>query len=181
MRPDARLQRLVPRLAVLALACAQAHAGTPADALEPWKAHAGTWEAELPGFGLVEGEIRVVSNGTAIEETIGTAQDREVSLYTRDAARILLTHFCALTPGGHVVRLLSSDAKEGRVRTEFVYAGATNRPSPDAPHMRRVVTTWEGPDRFTETWTKTESGKDTVFELHFRRRAPSPGAAAPQN
>jgi hypothetical protein len=36
--------------------------------------------------------------------------------------------------------------------------------------MRRVVVTFIDGDHFSEEWTKTEGGKDTVFELKFVRR-----------
>ena len=67
--------------------------GAAGDAFERMKALAGEWEADLPGFGKLSNSIRLVSNGKAIEETIGVPADNEVSIYTRDGARILLTHF----------------------------------------------------------------------------------------
>jgi hypothetical protein len=36
--------------------------------------------------------------------------------------------------------------------------------------MRQVVTTFTDRDHFSEKWTKTENGADTVFDLHFTRR-----------
>ena len=39
--------------------------------------------------------IRLVSNGRGVEATIGTAADNEISIYTRDNQRILVTHFFA--------------------------------------------------------------------------------------
>jgi len=39
-----------------------------------------------------------------------------------------------------------------------------------APHMRRVLLTIIDRDHFRERWTKTEAGKDTVFDLQFVRR-----------
>lgn len=41
---------------------------------------------------------------------------------------------------------------------------------PKAPHMRRMSVTFVDRDHFSERWTKTEAGKDTVFELGFTRR-----------
>jgi hypothetical protein len=36
--------------------------------------------------------------------------------------------------------------------------------------MRKVELTIIDADHFTERWTKTEAGKDTVFDLEFSRR-----------
>lgn len=131
---------------------------------------AGDWQAELAGFGTLSNSIRLVSNGKAIEETIGTPADNETSVYTRDGGAVLLTHFCALTPEGHVARLAMRPPQGARETLEFVYVGASNLPAPGAPHMRRVRITFSDPDHFTEQWTKVENGKDTVFELRFVRR-----------
>jgi hypothetical protein len=142
---------------------------SPEDTFERLQALVGEWEADLPGFGKLTSSIRLISNGKAIEETLGTPADNETSVYSRDGHRILLTHFCALTPDGHVVRLASVSVKGGSNRIEFVLIGTTNLHSPSAPHMRRVLVTLTDADHFSERWTKTESGKDTAFDLHFTR------------
>ena len=155
-----------------AIACAaEGGAGAAAaDAYEQLAALAGEWQADLPGFGKLTDSIRVVSNGTAVEETIGTPADNETSLYTRDGQRLLLTHFCALTPQGHIARLATQPLQGTPVRLEFNFVAATNLPRPDAAHMRRVLITLSDHDHFSEQWTRSENGKDTVFELHFVRR-----------
>jgi hypothetical protein len=66
-------------------------------AFDRLKAMAGTWEADSPAGGKLTSTLALVSKGTAIEETIGTPGDNEVSLYTRDDRRILMTHYCALS------------------------------------------------------------------------------------
>jgi len=88
----------------------------PEDSFESLKSLAGTWEANLTGYGKLTNSIRLVSNGTAIEETIGTAADNELSIYTRDGGRILLTHFCALTPGGHAASVHLDDGPRSPLR-----------------------------------------------------------------
>jgi hypothetical protein len=142
----------------------------PPDAFEQMKSLAGEWEADLPGFGKMTNSIRLVSNEKAIEETIGTPSDNEVSIYSRDNNRILLTHFCALTAYGHVARLETGALTGAQERLTFVFTGATNLPGSAAPHMRMVVMTLIDHDHFSERWTKTENGKDTVFDLKFVRR-----------
>jgi hypothetical protein len=156
-----------------AIACVAGGGGAraaAADAYEQLAALAGEWQADLPGFGRLTNSIRVVSNGTAVEETIGTPADNETSLYTRDGQRLLLTHFCALTPHGHIARLATQPLEGTPARLEFNLVATTNLPRPDAAHMRRVLITLADHDHFSEQWTKSENGKDTVFELHFVRR-----------
>ena len=158
-------------LASLALGVAAGNPqSTPQDTFDVLKSLAGDWEADLAGYGRMTSSIRVVSNGTTLEETIGTPVDNEVSLYTRDGRRILLTHFCAMTPGGHQVRLETPDLSSARGELDFGFRDAINLPDAAAAHMRRVLISIADHDHFTEKWTKTEKGKDTVFEMHFVRR-----------
>jgi hypothetical protein len=140
------------------------------DPFEQLKVLAGEWQADLPKFGTLTNTVRLVSNGKAIEETIGTPTDNEISIYTRDNSRILLTHYCAMTPDGHQVRLEATATGGAPGSLTFVFRDATNLHSLAAPHMRRVSIQIADPDHFTETWTKTENGKDTVFDLNFARR-----------
>ena len=76
----------------------------PADSFNELKLLAGEWQAQLPGVGTMIDSICLVSNGRGIEATIGTAADNKISIYTRDNERILMTHFFAMTPDGHVAR-----------------------------------------------------------------------------
>jgi hypothetical protein len=161
-------------IVVATLACcvgvSVAQTTAPAKAFDLLQSLVGEWEADLPGFGKLTNSIRLISNGVAIEETLGTTADNETSIYTRDGNRILLTHFCALTSDGHVVRLVSADAHGAVNQLEFHLTGSTNLHSPSAAHMEQVSLTVTDANHFSERWTKTQSGKDTVFDLHFVRR-----------
>lgn len=168
------------RIAVLltATACGLSSTGTgsqtPADPFEQMKSLAGEWQADLPGYGQILDSIRLVSKGTAVEETLGTPSDNEVSIYTRDGKRLLLTHLCALTPDGHVARLETGALQGSPGRLEFTLVSVSNLHDKAAPHMRRVLFTFLDRDHFSEQWTKTEKGVDTVFDLSFARRPPRP-------
>ena len=166
------------RMVVLALTVwgvgwAAAPARTPPDALEGMRSLAGEWQADLPGFGQIQDSIRLLSKGTAVEETLGPPGDNEVSLYTRDDGKLLLSHFCALTPDGHVTRLESRVLAGVLREVELVLVSSSNLHDQAAPHMRRVLITFVDRDHFREKWTKTEKGVDTVFDLAFSRR-PAP-------
>ncbi|HXA68276.1 MAG TPA: hypothetical protein VNV82_24150 [Bryobacteraceae bacterium] len=139
------------------------------DAFDRLRSLAGEWHADLPGFGTMTALIRLVSNGKAIEENLGTTSDNETSIYTRDGAKLLVTHFCALTPDGHVARLAAGPLTGSQKQIKFTFAGASNLHSPNDPHMRQLVIEFTDADHFTEKWTKTEAGKDTTFEMHFHR------------
>lgn len=160
---------MVTVIAALTAFPATSPAGAP-EVFERLKSLAGEWETDLPGFGKLSGSVRLASNGKAIEETIGTAADNELSVYTAIADRILLTHYCAMTPDGHEVRLRTPRLGAATDRLEFGFVGATNLHSRAAPHMRRVMLTITDHDHYSEQWTKVEAGKETVFDLKFVRR-----------
>jgi hypothetical protein len=165
-------------LGLVLMGCGVVSAGpepqAPADPFERMKALAGEWQAQLPGFGPINDSIRLVSKGTAVEETLGTPADNEISLYTRDGKRLLLTHFCALTADGHVARLAGATPSRGTNSVELTLVATSNLHDAAAPHMRRVVITFIDRDHFNEKWTKTEKGVDTVFDMSFSRRASQP-------
>jgi hypothetical protein len=131
------------------------------------KALAGTWEADSPAGGKLTNTIVLVSKGTAIEETIGLPGDNEASLYTRDAGRIVMTHYCALTASGNQPRLEATVAA-GQDEFEFAFVSATNLAQGDA-HMHRMVLRLKDAGHFSEAWTMREKGKDTIFTLSFVR------------
>jgi hypothetical protein len=150
--------------------CASAASSEPStEAFEQLKILVGEWQAELAGAGTLTNSIRLVSGGQGIEETIGTPAENETSIYMRDGNRILLTHFCALTPDGHQARLETAPIEGAPQSLTFIFRDAINLHSPSAPHMRRVFMKLVDHDHFTEKWTKTENGKDTVFDLNFVR------------
>jgi hypothetical protein len=142
------------------------------ESFERLKSLAGEWQADMPGFGKISSTVRLVSNGQAIEETIGTPADNEVSVYTRDNRRILLTHFCAMTPDGHQARLETAPISGTPKQLTFVFRDAVNLHGTAAPHMRRVSMTFIDHNHYAERWTKIEGGKDTVFQLDFVRTNP---------
>jgi hypothetical protein len=80
-----------------------------------------------------------------------------------------LTHYCAMTPDGHQVRLQTLKLGSAPEQLDFRFAGATNLHSKAAAHMRRVIMTISDRDHYSEKWTKTENAKETEFDLNFVR------------
>lgn len=160
---------LVCAIAIAMLPPAVSSADAPA-AFEQLKSLVGAWEAQLPGFGKISSSVRLISNGKAIEEEIGTPEDNEVSVYTLNVDKILLMHYCAMTPDGHQIRLQTPPLGSAPDRLDFRFAGAINLHSDAAPHMRRVIMTISDRDHYSEKWTKTADGKETEFDLNFVRR-----------
>jgi hypothetical protein len=127
----------------------------------------GTWEAAAPQGGTMTNTIRLVSNGTALEETFQSAEDNQmVTLYTADGNRLAMTHYCS---AGNQPRMETFAVTGDQNEFDFSFTGITNLTSPNAGHMRHLVIQIADQDHFTEHWTWRENGKDRITTIHFRR------------
>ncbi len=141
-------------------------AQAPNPAFEKLKSLAGRWEGTY-------GEKKeptavsysVVSNGTAVEETIHSADSSDmVTMYVRDGDRLVMTHYCSM---GNQPRMVSKGLKNGN-ELEFVFQDITNLADPKDGHMRGMVLKFVDNDHITHSWTWREGGKDAkpeVFEV----------------
>lgn len=112
---------------------------------------AGTWRVETPANPREEAFREVlapVSRGTALEERYGDpAKDTTRTLFHRDGARILATHYCAQ---GSQPRLAWTPAR-GRQSDAmtFEFVDATNLPDPGASHLVRLALSLDEAGRLT--------------------------------
>jgi len=154
-------------IAMLGLAARGNAQAPPASAFDRLKALVGTWEASGQEGKKVTNTIRLVSNGTALEETIQSAEDDQmVTLYTPNGNHLALTHYCAAGNQPHMESpAVTGDQKE----FDFSLTGITNLANPSAGHMRHLLIQLADQDHFTEKWTWRENGKDMVHTIHFKR------------
>jgi hypothetical protein len=157
-------------LGVIALGWFAGRAGPqapPASGFDRLKALVGTWEAPGPQGHTMTNTIRLVSNGTALEETIQSAEeDQMVTLYTPNGNRLAMTHYCA---AGNQPRMESPAVTGDQKEFEFSLTGITNLANPNAGHMRHLLIQIADQDHFTEKWTWRENGKDMIHTIHFKR------------
>jgi hypothetical protein len=144
----------------------------PAGGFDSLKALAGTWQAPSPekeGGGVTTNTIRLVSNGSSIEETVQSKEDNQmVTLYSPDGDRISLTHYCSM---GNQPRMETSATKSGQTTFDFGFIGATNLKSPADMHMHKMIFHIIDKDHFDETWTLMQDGKPQEFTFHFTRKS----------
>jgi hypothetical protein len=139
----------------------------PAPGFDRLKTLVGTWEAAAPKGGTLTNTIRLVSNGTALEETFQSSEaDQMVTLYTADGERLAMTHYCAAGNQPRMETLaITGDQKE----FNFSFKGITNLSSPNSGHMHHLLIQIADQDHFTEKWTWRENGKDQTTRIHFTR------------
>lgn len=146
-----------------------AHLGGPllGSAAEDWDlltSLVGKWD------GTYEGEparvsYTLVSNGTALLETLDSAHDTQmVTLYHRDGSSLVLTHYCSMN---NQSRMRSPGLREGRL--EFAYLDATNLESPDDHHMTRLVLSFPDRNHLVQEWTSKAGAKESVGRFLFKR------------
>jgi hypothetical protein len=146
--------------------CAWSQAN-PASGFDRLKTLVGTWKAAAPQGGTLTNTIRLVSNGTALEETFQSKEDDQmVTLYTPDGNRLAMTHYCA---AGNQPRMETIAVTGEQKEFDFSFTGITNLLGPNAGHMRHLVIQIADPDHFTERWTWRENGKDRTTTFHFMR------------
>ena len=146
------------------------HAAMTNTGFEKMKSLVGEWEGTADEGGNkipVTASYRLVSNGTALEETLKTPHDMDmITMYVADGNRLAMTHYCA---EGNQPRMRAAVPAGGANRLDFQYVDATNV-SGDSGYMRGLVVTFKDPDHFTQTWTHRVAGKDETSVFEFARK-----------
>jgi hypothetical protein len=128
----------------------------------------GDWTANDADGKPFTSTFRMISNGTALEETVNSAHDSQmVTVYSADGARVAMTHYCSM---GNQPRLETLADRPKANEFIFTFTGATNLASPTDQHMHGMVITLENADHFTEAWTIRVNGKNTTEEFHYTRK-----------
>ena len=140
-------------------------AGTKATAaathpgLERLKKLAGTWVAageDGKPTDQVVSVIKVTAAGSAVHETLFPGQPHEmVSVYHRDGADLVMTHFCAL---GNQPRM-KADPKSAANQLRFQFAGGSNLDPAKDKHMHEGTITFVDDDHIEWSGVCWEGGK----------------------
>ena len=156
--------------AVLLLAglTAFSQAPTPASAsknvgFEKLKALVGSWEGTAGDGKAATVTYRLVSNGSALEETlIVGGEETMVTMYHLDGRRIVMTHFCA---AGNQPRMRAAGLSPDGKKISFSFLDVTNLSNSTAGHMHALEVTFVDAGHITQQWTWLENGKDEKKEL----------------
>jgi len=119
----------------------------------------GEWKTEDGKEALT---YELIAGGTAIlEREIAESRPTMLTLYHRDGARLLLTHYCM---AGNQPRMVARplDTKTGELAFEFL--DATNLASPAAGHMRTAKIRFVDESHIETEWQFHQDGKPTMTE-----------------
>src|ERR1700722_15708841 len=147
-------------LALTVVARGEEKTPTPAPhpGLEKMKKLAGTWvAADKDGkpTAQVVSVIKVTAGGSAVHETLFPGQPHEmVSVYTREGADLLMTHYCVL---GNQPRM-KADPKSPANQIVFRFAGGANLDPKKDKHMHEATLTIVDDDRLEVNGIGWENG-----------------------
>jgi hypothetical protein len=169
------MKKLTLLLAIAAVALAstalRANSDTkPMSGFERMKTLVGTWSGQ-EGENTLTNTIRLVSNGTAIEEVFQSGEAHQmVTLYSRDGAdRLAMIHLCEM---GNQPRMETGSLATDADTFDFSFTGGTNIANPGDLHMDHMTMHVIDSDHFDETWTARQNGKDVEKALfHFMRKS----------
>ncbi|MGD0309734.1 MAG: hypothetical protein ABSC02_10630 [Acidobacteriota bacterium] len=145
---------------VAALAAAQSKAQAGFDRL---KNLVGEWEGTGANNQQISVSYRLVSNDSALEETLHAGKDETmITMYHLDGDRLMATHYCA---AGNQPRMVAAQDAKSPNAFSFQFLDATNMANPDVGHMHSLVVTLLDKDHFTQQWTWKEKGKEDRWEV----------------
>jgi hypothetical protein len=124
---------------------------------EQFKKLAGDWVPTdpKPGNSLLI-RYKVVSNGSAVVETIGPDTPMEmVTIIHKDGDDIELTHYCGI---GNQPHMKAPDKAAGNA-VEFKFTHASNMKSDKDMHMHNVTYTFVDKNNLKTEWTNYNDGK----------------------
>jgi hypothetical protein len=130
-------------------------------AFDRLKSLAGDWTSESTTERETLSYEVVAGGATLLERETGGGRPSMLTLYHRDGARLLLTHYCM---AGNQPRMEARafDAAAGDLTFEFL--DATNLADPGAGHMHSVAFHFIDNDHMETTWQFVENGKTKMTE-----------------
>ena len=171
----ARLRsRAVVHVAIAAiLSCATLFAQEPvkkeaSPEFNRMKALIGSWKGMDPGGQPITVSYTLVSEGTAILETLGPPEHKEsmVTMYHPDQGRLMLTHYCSM---GNQPRLQLDPGKSSDSTLVFTFRDATNLTSPDEAHIHGLTVIFRDGKHFAQEWLSRANGKEERETFGYER------------
>jgi hypothetical protein len=155
-------------LGLLLLAAGPTAAAAPDPGSPPWvwlSSLVGEWRGSYSDGTSARVSYRLVSNGTALLETLETGHDDQmVTIYHRDGAELLMTHYCSI---GNQTRMRARGLAGNRLA--FAFVDSTNVREPEENVMTGLVLTFAGPGRLVHEWTSRASGQEQTGRFEFVR------------
>ena len=147
-------------------------AAAPSPAFDRFKALAGDWvsaeDGEMAKKGDLVARYRLTGAGSAVVEEIFPGMDHAMTtVYHRDGADLVLTHYCMEGNQPHMRAKATAAPK-----IAFAFDGGANIDPKKDRHMHEATFEFVGPDELRSTWTEWDGGKPVMtVNMHLIRKA----------
>lgn len=131
--------------------------------LDKIKSLVGEWEATTADGKSSTVKYELISNGTAVEETLGMHEEEMVTIYHMNGDKLMMTHYCAFNNQPRFVGTVAGDT------ITFHYLDATNLPNESTPHITGLVLNFKDADHFTQQWSTNAPGEHGMT-MDFQRK-----------
>jgi hypothetical protein len=145
----------IPGFALAGYGSSASHTNNAAAAFDKLKSLVGTWDTTAEGEPATV-TYKVVSNGTAVMETISHKSEADmISVYTVDGDHLLMTHYCGI---GNQPRMRASVPSGDIKELKFNFIDGANMKKTDM-HMHALDMTNIDDTHVENTWSLYNKGK----------------------
>jgi len=137
-------------------------------AFDQLKSLAGEWEGKETSSGMVvKLSYKVVSNGSAVMETMRPANEPEmITMYTLEGDRIVVTHYCS---AGNQPTMQTAPLSGATGKYDFTFVRVAGTKSPDEGHMAGLSVSIPDKDHLVEVWTFQNQGQSHAATFTYTR------------
>jgi hypothetical protein len=156
---------LTARLGIVVLGSVLSSAAIAADdGFDRLKTIAGDWQGDAGRGAALHLSYKPISRGSVLVELWQPGTRAEtMTMFHRDGARVLATHYCAQ---GNQPRLAMHAEGDAFV---FEYVDATNLPDAQASHLHRLVLAPQKDGSLERTETYRDHGRDETSRVRLHR------------
>jgi hypothetical protein len=130
------------------------------------KSLVGTWDGtSAEGKTTERFELSSLNSALVEHSQKGTENEAMLTVYYRDGARVMLTHYCG---AGNQPRMVAANYDPATKTLEFKFLDVTNLESTPG-YMKSVTFHFEGDDHYTAHWVWASNGKETGSDFHYTR------------
>jgi len=134
---------------------------------EKLKTLVGTWQSKMPEGEATTINYRIVSNGSAIMETISSKEDENmITMYHLDGSNLMMTHYCSI---GNQPRMKAEVNNDNFNELHFRFVDITNLKNKDDGYMSNLDIKFLDNDHLIHNWTFTKDGKNTVHTFNAEK------------
>jgi hypothetical protein len=131
---------------------------------EQMKSLVGTWDG-TSGKDTERFELSSSNSALVEHSQEGTEKEAMLTVFYRDGARVMLTHYCG---AGNQPRMVAANYDPAMKTVEFKFLDVTNLENTPG-YMKSVTFHFEGNDHYTAHWVWASNGKETSDEFHYTR------------